>query len=217
MKFTGIYATYYQDVCKRWDKVIAKCKTLEGKPTLYYSYPIEKVIASAIKAFDREVAIFNETTIVDDRHISIRGQRIYKDYPLSETLVQIRCIYGLRLRCFAMLQTYYERINYSDITSWDDYDALFREIEKEYGFMREMLKLFITELRNMGKSVISGANAMNDVNETYEKAKKDNERAALRRRLSSPEFRQYSKSAVNACSYCYSQSYNKITFEHIRR
>lgn len=196
MKFTGVYATYYQDICKQFDKVVAKCKNLEkSKPEL------QTLFSDIIKSFNKRVDDFNGTTLVNDSKVLVNGVTKYVEGS-SETILQIQCITTLKDICFKATERYYAHSYYSDITSWEDYDALFKEIEKEYGFIQEMLKLFIAERKIIKANALGAINVAVDLRKLFEHTKKiclDGEAAVIRRR-GLPKFKYYSGISVQHCS-----------------
>lgn len=210
MKFTGVYAKYYQDICKQWDKVVAKCRNLEkNEPSLH------NFLSDKIKRFNKEVDDFNGTTFVNDKQIIVNGvTKNVGAYIMSETFAQIRCIYMLKYICFEVSARYYGHNYYSVITSWDDYDALICEIEKEYVFIQEMLQLYAAELRNTKRNQLGAVNTLADIRNGHEHTKGILKQTDVLRRRSSPEFKRYSGIAVAACLECYKKSNSRIMYQH---
>lgn len=196
MKFTGVYATYYQDICKQLDKAVAKCKNAEKSEPALTSYYSGKV-----KTFNKKFDEFNGTTIVSNTQMLVNGvSRYIGGSILSETILQIQCIYSLRNICFEILESYYMQTKFSDIKSWEDSDALFGELEKEYAFIREMLKLYIAERRNLKTNALPAINGAEDLRKAYEHVKKICfDQTVLVRRRSLPEFKRISSIAVRGC------------------
>lgn len=194
MKFTGVYAAYYQDVCKHWDKLIAKCMKLEKiKPEL------NNLFSDKIKRFNKTVDSFNGTSFVDDRKIRVNGVTKHLNGS-SETILQIQCIFTLKNIYCEVAERYYALTDYSDITSWKDYDALFKEVEKEYVFIQETLKLYIAELKSIKANTLGAINAAADLQKTFEHTKKIcSEQSAVSRSRSLPEFKRFSTVAARGC------------------
>lgn len=209
MKFTGVYATYYQDICKKWDKVVTKCKKLEkSKPEL------NRIFSDIIKSFDKTVNDFNGTSFVNDRKILVNGvTKSVEDS--SETILQIQCITTLKNIYFTATWRYYAHSDYSDITSWEDFDALFQEIEKEYAFILEMLKLYIAERRNIKANALGAINVATELQKLFEHTKKVclEGQAGISRRRGEPKFKYYSGVAVQHCSEWFRKCSHIINYQ----
>ncbi len=88
MEFTGEFATYYKDICKSWNAVVAKCKVLEEKDPWMHDF-----LDLKIKLFDKEVTEFNGTTILDKWTMSVCGKKKYiHSGAIHEPFIQLRCI-----------------------------------------------------------------------------------------------------------------------------
>lgn len=196
MKFTGIYAAYYQDVCKQWNTLVAKYgKSDKGEAA-------SNCFSGRVKTFNKTIDDFNGTSFTNDKKMIVNGvTKHIGGLIMSETILQIQCIYTLKNICFESVEKYYTLTNYSDIASWEDYDELFSEIEKDYAFILKMLKLYATELGKLKRNNLPAINTISDLQKAYDRDKELNSgRIALIRRRGVPEFKRYSENAVRRCS-----------------
>ncbi len=70
MEFTGEYVTYYQDISKRWNTLIAKCKKLEEKDSSMHD-----LLDKKMKLFDKAVTEFKGTSFLDQDTMIVCGKK----------------------------------------------------------------------------------------------------------------------------------------------